>query len=162
MEGEPKEDRTVNGKLSPPAQTLAIARAPPMLNAPAFEGHISFHHSHLHPPSTHQQRMWYSPTWTTGLSLRQRSLLSLVQLFAETSIYEEFDINQDHADPDLAPSFEHILWECYKELDLFLKGFLCGHSSSKAAPQLWGEQWSKTIIGSSPKIPHLLVIPRLF
>ena len=35
-----------------------------------------------------------------------------MHLFAETSIYEEFDVNQDHADPDLAPSFEHT--ECYK------------------------------------------------
>ncbi|KAL1286509.1 KIR3DX1 [Ovibos moschatus] len=33
--------------------------------------------------------------------------LSPMHLFAETSIYEEFDVNQDHADPDLAPSFEH-------------------------------------------------------
>ena len=38
--------------------------------------------------------------------------LSLIHLFAETSIYEEFDVNQDHADPDLAPLFEHT--KCYK------------------------------------------------
>ena len=35
-----------------------------------------------------------------------------MHLFAETSIYEEFDVNQDHADPDQAPSFERT--ECYK------------------------------------------------
>nr|XP_042088462.1 killer cell immunoglobulin-like receptor 3DL1 isoform X1 [Ovis aries] len=38
--------------------------------------------------------------------------LSPMPLFTETSIYEEFDVNKEHADPDLAPSFEHT--ECYK------------------------------------------------
>ncbi|KAM7232858.1 hypothetical protein CapIbe_014994 [Capra ibex] len=38
--------------------------------------------------------------------------LSPMHLFTETSIYEELDVNQDHADPDLAPSFAHT--ECYK------------------------------------------------
>uniref|UniRef100_A0A452EYX0 Ig-like domain-containing protein n=1 Tax=Capra hircus TaxID=9925 RepID=A0A452EYX0_CAPHI len=38
--------------------------------------------------------------------------LSPMPLFTETSLYEEFDVNKEHADPDLAPSFEHT--ECYK------------------------------------------------
>ncbi|KAM7224862.1 hypothetical protein CapIbe_024056 [Capra ibex] len=38
--------------------------------------------------------------------------LSPLHLFADTSLYKEFDVNQDHADPDLAPSFEHT--ECYQ------------------------------------------------
>ena len=33
--------------------------------------------------------------------------LSPMHLFTETSMYEEFDVNQVHADPDLAPFFEH-------------------------------------------------------
>ncbi|XP_040109719.1 killer cell immunoglobulin-like receptor 3DS1 [Oryx dammah] len=63
--------------------------------------------------------------------------LSPMPLFAETSIYEEFDVNQHHADPDLAPSFVHTELKI-EELCLFLKGFLRGHSfsSSKAAQQL--------------------------
>ena len=32
-----------------------------------------------------------------------------MHLFAETRIYEKFNVNQDHADPDLAPSFEHTV-----------------------------------------------------
>ena len=73
-EGEPKEDRTVNGKVDLPTQTLAIARAPPMPNAPTFEDRISFHHSHLLPLRAHQQRMRYLSTWATGSSLRDCSL----------------------------------------------------------------------------------------
>ncbi|XP_040109718.1 putative killer cell immunoglobulin-like receptor-like protein KIR3DX1 [Oryx dammah] len=63
--------------------------------------------------------------------------LSLMHLSTKPSIYEEFDVNPLHADPDLAPSFEHTELQI-EELHLFLKGFLRGHSSfsSKAAQQL--------------------------
>ncbi|XP_040109715.1 LOW QUALITY PROTEIN: killer cell immunoglobulin-like receptor 2DL1 [Oryx dammah] len=103
MEGEPKEDRTVNSQ------------------DPSAEDVIFTHLNH----GTLSERL-FTPT-----------PLSPMHLSTEPSIYEEFYVNQDHADPDLAPSFEHTELQI-EELDLFLKGFLRGHSSSssKAAQQL--------------------------
>ncbi|KAM7232855.1 hypothetical protein CapIbe_014991 [Capra ibex] len=77
-EGEPKEDRTVNGE------------------DPSVEDVISTHFNH----GTLSERL-FTPT-----------PLSPMHLSTEPSIYEVFDVNQDHADTDLAPSFEHT--ECYK------------------------------------------------
>ncbi|KAJ1073219.1 hypothetical protein K5549_015656 [Capra hircus] len=77
-EGEPKEDRTVNGE------------------DPSAKDVIFVHLNH----GTLSERL-FTPT-----------PLSPMHLSTEPSIYEDFDVNQDHADPDLAPSFEHT--ECYK------------------------------------------------
>ena len=74
MQGEPMEDRTVNGEVSPPAQTFAIVWAPPMPSGSAFEDHVSVHHSHLSPLRTLQQKTWYMLTWTSGPSPRDGSL----------------------------------------------------------------------------------------
>ena len=59
--------------------------------------------------------------------------------FTEPSIYEEFNVNHDHAEPLPGPRlWAHRVLQI-KDLDLFFKGFLRGHSSSsKAAQQLWG------------------------
>ncbi|XP_045019511.1 putative killer cell immunoglobulin-like receptor-like protein KIR3DX1 [Bubalus bubalis] len=78
MEGEPKEDRTVNDE-DPTAEDVIFV-------------HLNYRTL---------SEILFTPT-----------PLSPMHFFTETSIYEEFDVNQDHADPDLAPSFEHT--ECYK------------------------------------------------
>ncbi|XP_045019505.1 putative killer cell immunoglobulin-like receptor-like protein KIR3DX1 isoform X2 [Bubalus bubalis] len=78
MEGEPKEDRTVNGE-DPTAEDVIFV-------------HLNYRTL---------SEILFTPT-----------PLSPMHFFTETSIYEEFDVNQDHADPDLAPFFEHT--ECYK------------------------------------------------
>ena len=65
--------------------------------------------------------------------------LSHMHPFTEPIIYEEFNVNQDHAEPWPGPRlWAHRVLQI-EDLDLFFKGFLHGHSSSsKAAQQLWG------------------------
>ena len=59
--------------------------------------------------------------------------------FTEPIIYE-FNVNHNHAEPWPGPGlWAHRMLQI-EDLDLFFKGFLCGHSfySSKAAQQFWG------------------------
>ena len=115
MEGEPKEDRTVNGEVSPPRLNPPHSPSPFNAQCPSLQ------RSHFIPSFTSPSSQDPTAEDVIFIHLNYRTLseilftptpLSPMNFFTETSIYEEFDVNQDHADPDLAPSFEHT--ECYK------------------------------------------------
>ena len=114
-EGDPKEDRTVNSKVDPPSPNPCHSPSPS--NAPCS----SLRGSHLIPWFTSPSSQDRSAKDVIFVHLNHRTLseglftptpLSPMHLSTKPSIYEEFDVNWDHADPDLAPSFEHT--ERYK------------------------------------------------
>ena len=114
-EGAPKEDRTVKGEVSTPSPNPCHSPSPS--NAQCS----NLRRSHFIPSFTSPSSQGPSAEDAIFVHLSHRILserlftptpLSPLHLFAGTSLYEEFNVNQDHADPDLAPSFEHT--ECYK------------------------------------------------
>ena len=152
MEGEPMEDRTVNSEVSPPPQTFAIVWAPPMPSGPAFEDHVSVHHL---------------PSLLSGLCSRRRGIRSLGP---RDPLREPVHSRSPEAHAPLRRA--HYLWgiqhkprPCWaltwphplstqsvtnQGPRSLVKGVPLGHSfSSKAAQQLWGEEWSPRIIVSS-------------
>ena len=165
MEGEPQEDRAVSGMVSPPSPNTCHSIGPSNAQCPSLWWlHLSPSFS---PPSSQD-----SPTEdviSTHLNLRTFSErlntptpLSPMYPFPKPSIYEEFDIKKGRDEPWCGPRlWAHRVLQI-EDLDLFLKIFLCGHSSSssKAAQQLWGDQWR--LQGRLQKPHILLVISWLF
>ena len=167
MEGEPKEDRTVNGEVSHPRLNLCHSPCPSNAQFPHLR------RSHFIPSFTSPSSQDPSAEDVIFVHLNYRTLseklftptpLNHMHLFAETSIYEEFDVNQDNADPDLAPSFEHT--ECYK-----LKSYISfQRGSSVGTPSPPPKQPGSSAVNSAfqelqdhlQKSHQILVIPWLF
>ena len=157
MDGEPMEDRKVNGEVSPPspnlchslrwsnAQWLSLRRSrlspsfSPLSSQDSAAEDVIY--AHLNHGTLSKRRITPTP-------------MSPMHAFTKPRIYEDFNVNQDCAEPWPGP----MLWTHrvlqIEDLDFFLKEFLHGNSfsSSKAAQQLWDKQWSPRIIGSSSKI----------
>ena len=151
-----------------PAQTFAIVWAPPMPSGPAFEDHVSVHHL---------------TSLLSGLCSRRRGICSLGP---QDTLQEPVHSRAPEAHAPLCQA--HYLWGIQRKPTPFwaltwphplstqsvrnqgprslVKGVPRGHSfSSKAAQQLWGEEWSPRIMVTSSKFPpslnNLLAIPTL-
>ena len=109
-EGAPKEDRTVNGEVDPPSPNPCHSPSPSSAQC------SSLRRSHFIPSFTSPSSQDPAAEDVIFIHLDHRTLserlftptpLSPLHLLAETNMHEEFDVNRDHADPDLAPSFAH-------------------------------------------------------
>ena len=114
-EREPKEDRIVNNEVVPPSPNFCHSPSPSNGQCSSLQ------RSHLIPSFISPSSQDTTAEDVIFIHLNHRTLserlftptpLSPLHLLTETNIHEEFDVNQDHADPDLAPSFEHT--ERYK------------------------------------------------
>ena len=137
MEGEPMEDRTVNDEVSPPSPnpchslSLSNAQCPSL-----WRSHLSPSFSPLSCQDSAAEDVIYAHLDLGTLSERRFTPTPLRPMHPSTEpiIYEEFDANQDCAEPWIGP----ILWAHrvlqIKDLDLLLKGFLMDTPSPPKQP----------------------------
>ena len=152
MEGEPMEDRTVNGEVSPPSPNPCHSLSPSNAQYPSlWKSHLSPSFSPLSSQDSAVEDVIYAHLDLGTLSERRFTPTPLrpVHPSTEPIIYEEFDANQDHAEPWIGP----ILWAHrvlqIKDLDLLLKGFLLLQSSPAALR--WGvESKNYSIVFKNP------------
>ena len=111
-EGAPKEDRTVKGEVSTPSPNPCHSPRPSNSQCPSLRRSYlipSFTSPSSQDPSAEDVIFAHLNHGTLSERLFTPTPLSPMHLSTKPSIYEEFDVNQVHADPDLAPSFEHTV-----------------------------------------------------
>ena len=158
MEGEPMEDRTVNGEVSPPSPNLCHSLSPSKAQWPSLRSHVSVHHL---------------TSLLSGLCSRRRGIRSLGP---RDPLREPVHSRSPEAHAPLCRA--HYLWgiqhkprPCWaltwphplstqsvtnQGHRSLVKGVTRGHPFSKAAQQLWGEEWSPIIMVTSSKLPPSL------
>ena len=163
MEGQIQEDWAVSGMVSPPSPNTCHRINPSNVQCPNLL-RLCLSPS-FSPPSTQDspaEDVIYAHLNLGTLSerLNTPTPLSPMHPFPEPSIYEEFDVKKGRDEPWPGPRLWALRVLQIEDLDLFLKRFLCGHSSSssKAAQQLWGDQWSPILQGRLQKSHTLWVI----
>ena len=159
MEGEPMEDRTVNGEVSPPSPNPCHSLSPSNAQCPSlWRSHLSPSFSPLSSQDSAAEDVIYAHLDLGTLSERRFNPTPLRPMHpsAEPIIYEKFEIR---CKPRLcwALNWPHPMSTqsvTNRGPRSLVKGVLHGHSfPSKAAQQLWGEEWSPRITVSSSKIP---------
>ena len=102
MEGEPREDRTVNGEVSPPCPNRCHSLSPSNAQSPSLRrSRLSPSFSPLSSQDSPAEDVIYAHLDLRTLSERRFTPTPLKPMHpsAEPSIYEEFNVNQDHAGP---------------------------------------------------------------
>ena len=127
MEGEPQEDRAVNGEVSHPSPTTWYSLSPSNAQCPSlWWSRLSPSFSPLSSQDSPAEDVIYAHLNHGPLSKRwiTSTPMSPMHPFTEPHIYEEFNVNQDCAEPWPGP----VLWAQrvlqIEDLDFFLKGFL--------------------------------------
>ena len=167
MEGQIQEDRAVSGMVSRPSPNSCHRITPSNAQCPSLRR--SCLSPSFSPPSTQDspaEDMIYAhlDLRTFSERLNTPAPLSPMHPFPEPSIYEAFNVKKDCAEPWPGPRlWAHRVLQI-EDSDLFLKGLLRGHSSSssKAAQQLWGEQWNPRLQDHRQKSQNIWVISCLF